>query len=239
MLNIKGITAKRFSLFAVFLLLVIGAGSAILSKDSVTKTAQASPGHEMVVSEASTDNNANNNTSSFLSVRGLGDPNAPVTITEHSSLTCGHCGNFHKTTFKEIKEKLIDTGKVYLIFQDFPLEKTALSASMLARCLPEERYFPFIQLLFETQEKWAYTDDPIKHLRQNAQLAGLSSDKADACLANEDLRDGILHNMQQEQTSGIKISSTPTFIVVNEKSVIKGVTDITPFEEAVARITKK
>ena len=48
------------------------------------------------------------------------------------------------------KEKYIDTGKVYFIFREFPLDPLALAAIMLARCAPKERYFPIVDLLFDT-----------------------------------------------------------------------------------------
>ena len=36
-----------------------------------------------------------------------GDANAPVTIIEYGSLTCGHCGHFFLEVFPKIKEKYI------------------------------------------------------------------------------------------------------------------------------------
>ena len=41
----------------------------------------------------------------------LGKDDAPVTIVEYASLTCGHCANFHNTVFPKIKEKYVDSGQ--------------------------------------------------------------------------------------------------------------------------------
>ena len=41
--------------------------------------------------------------------RFLGNADAAVTVAEYFSMTCGHCGNFHRNTFPEIKEKLINS----------------------------------------------------------------------------------------------------------------------------------
>ncbi len=166
-----------------------------------------------------------------LKERTLGDPNAPVTIREHSSLTCGHCAAFHKDTFKALKETFIDTGKVYLIFTDFPLNAPALHAGMVARCLPEERYFDFVQLLFETQENWASEASYLKYLKQNAQLVGLDGDQVKACLQSTALQEGLLKRMQESQTK-FEISSTPTF-VINEETVIRGNAGIEGFTKAI------
>jgi hypothetical protein len=53
----------------------------------------------------------------------LGDENAPVTIVEYASMTCGHCANFHKRTWPDLKKDYIETGKVRFIFREFPLDQ--------------------------------------------------------------------------------------------------------------------
>lgn len=68
----------------------------------------------------------------------LGDENAPVVIEEYASLSCNHCASFHKDTFPKLKEEYIDTGKVYFIYNDFPLNASALDGAMVARCMPEK-----------------------------------------------------------------------------------------------------
>ena len=74
-----------------------------------------------------------------------GDENAPVTIVEYASMTCPHCANFHTEIYPELKTKYIDTGKVKLIFREFPLDARAYAASMLARCADKQFYFPMIE----------------------------------------------------------------------------------------------
>src|SRR5690606_17709602 len=103
---------------------------------------------------------------SALPEKTLGDPNAPVTIVEYASLTCSHCASFHQETFGPLKEKYIDTGKVYFVFREFPLDPLATAAFMIARCTPEGSYFPMIETLFENQRRWAFTNDPVEALFQ-------------------------------------------------------------------------
>jgi protein-disulfide isomerase len=162
-----------------------------------------------------------------LSPRIQGNPDAKVTVSEHSSLTCGHCGAFHKNTYPKLKADYIDTGKIKLVFSDFPLNGAALHASMIARCLPEERHASFVQLLFETQDKWAYdATGYINYLKQNAQLAGLSPEAFDACIGNKELESGIATMVSDAQTKH-QISSTPTFIINGTKSLSGAL----PYEE--------
>lgn len=151
-------------------------------------------------------------TEEALAVRSVGSMDAPVVITEHSSLTCGHCGNFHKGTYKQIKKDYVDTGKVRIIFDDFPLNGPALHASIIARCVPADRYFDYVQLLFEKQDDWAYSRDYVQFLKQSSQLAGLSPEGFETCMNNKELQEGLLANRQNAaENKGVK--STPTLVL--------------------------
>src|SRR5689334_201953 len=71
----------------------------------------------------------------------LGRTDAPVTIIEYASLTCPHCAHFHAETLPKVRQEWIDTGKARLVFRDFPLDKLALVAAMMARCAEKSVYF--------------------------------------------------------------------------------------------------
>lgn len=161
-----------------------------------------------------------------LSDRKLGQDDAPVKIIEFSSLSCGHCGNFHAEVYPEIKKNYIETGKVQLIMVDFPLNLPALKGSLLAHCLPEDQYFNFLQLLFTTQQNWM-SGDFEANLKQNAQLAGLSSSDVDACLGNKDLEEQIVSRMK-EASEKWEVSSTPSFIINDGFEKVEG---NRPYEE--------
>lgn len=150
-----------------------------------------------------------------LADRALGDPNAPIVIKEYASLSCGHCANFHKNTFEKLKEAYIDTGKVYFIYGDFPLNTPARDASMIARCLPEDKFFKYIKFLFDTQEDWAYGSNHLKGLRQNAKLLGATDELLNACLTNPKLKEGLALEMQKASTE-YQVQSTPSFIINGE-----------------------
>ena len=91
--------------------------------------------------------------------RTLGDPKAPVTMQEYFSLTCTHCAAWSVQVFPDVKAKLIDTGKVFYIYRDFPLDQVALTAAMVARALPPARYEPFVNALLASQDRWAFARD--------------------------------------------------------------------------------
>lgn len=149
----------------------------------------------------------------------LGDPDAPVTITEYASLTCPHCATFHTQVLPELKKEYIDTGKVKLVFRDFPFDRFAMSAAMLARCSGPAKYFPFLDMLFKQQQNWIGSGEPAEvmaNLTRLARLAGMDEAAVKACLENEALADYVLN----ERLVGNKehgVESTPTFLIGGER----------------------
>lgn len=142
----------------------------------------------------------------------LGNPDAPVTIIEYASFTCPHCAQFHAETLPKLKSEYIDTGKARLVFRAFPLDQLALRASMLAECMPEDRYFNMVNVLFRTQSDWARAADPVAALEQLGRTAGLGKEAFDRCMADEELVNNIVAGFQEAQNE-FSIRSTPSFVV--------------------------
>jgi len=141
----------------------------------------------------------------------LGDPNAPVTMIEYASLTCPHCAHFNTQILPDVKKKWIDSGKVKLIYRDFPLDQVAAKAAQIAECAPKDRYFGVIDLIFAGQQSWATASDPIAALAKPLRIAGLGEAEIKACLANEAMSNAVVADLQTGQTLGV--NSTPTLII--------------------------
>jgi len=146
----------------------------------------------------------------MLADKVMGDPAARVALIEYASLTCPHCASFHEGTLAQIKAAYIDTGKVKLVYRDFPLDEAALSAAMVARC-SGDKYFTVLDMLFAGQGIWALSGDTVGALKRAVAPAGVSSATVDACLARADLRSGVLR-MKAEGESQYGVRGTPTFI---------------------------
>ena len=148
-----------------------------------------------------------------MTERALGRAEAPVTVIEYYSLTCSHCADFFLETFPRIKRELIDTGKLRYVFWDFPLDQVALTAAMVARSLPPERYEPFIGALLASQDRWAFARgvNSTDELAKMAALAGLSRPAFDKAIADADLKAWILKR-QDEAQKAYGIDSTPNFV---------------------------
>ncbi len=168
--------------------------------------------------------------------QALGNPNAPVTIIEYASLTCPHCAHFQKEVLPKLKERYIAPGKVRLVYRDFPLDQKALAASILAHCAGPDRYFGFVDVLFQTQESWATANDYVAALKQIGKLGGLTEAQMDACFADQRLTDQILQSRLDAQNQ-YNVGSTPTFVI--DGKTYAGARDIDEFASLIDPLLPK
>lgn len=146
----------------------------------------------------------------------LGDPKAPNVVIEYASMTCPHCQNFSENIYPDFKTKYIDTGKVYFLFREYPLDPLATAGAMLARCVPTDRAMPLIDLLFAQQSNWARASDPKTALFDLVKQAGFTQESFNACLTNQQILDGV-NWVKNRADSQFDVKSTPTFFINGEK----------------------
>ena len=145
----------------------------------------------------------------------LGAKDAPVIITEYASMTCPHCKSFHESVWPKLKEEYVDTGKVRYQLREFAFDNLAAAASMLARCAPNDGYFPMVDILFERQSQWSRAQNPAAELFNIAKLAGFTEETFRACLTNQKLLDDI--NAVRAEGRKFGVTGTPTIFVNGEK----------------------
>lgn len=216
LINNKGLS------ICLVILTVIG-GLALFQSRSVAEEKAAAP----VKAEVAT----------LMKDRVLGKADAPITMIEYASMTCPHCAHFALDILPKVKEKLIETGKVKLVFREFPMDQFGLKASMMARCLPEDKFFGMIETIFSNQARWTSAKEPVEALAQLAALAGMDRPAFDACLDNKDLETALLAGVQTAQEK-YALQSTPTFIMNEGAGRVDGAQDIDAFEKEVAKILK-
>jgi protein-disulfide isomerase len=141
----------------------------------------------------------------------MGRDDAPVTIIEYASMTCGHCATFHNTTYPELKKKYIDTGKVRYILREFPLDPLAAAGFMLARCAGNDKYHAMIEVLFAKQKDWV-VQNPIPPLLAIAQQAGFTKDSFESCLKDQKILEAI-ESVRTHGAEKLGVNSTPTFFI--------------------------
>lgn len=166
--------------------------------------------------------------------RVLGKAEAPITIFEFFSLTCPHCADFAENTFPKVKAEWIDTGKAKLVYRDYPLDRNALKAAVLARCAPPEQYPAFVATLFQEQDVWGVMNDPTDGLRRIARLGGMTDDQFDKCMANDALAQQIIGG-EYDARQKYGVDSTPTFFI-NGKKVV-GALPYDDFEKELGKVS--
>ena len=154
------------------------------------------------------------------SIVAIGSYDAIVKIKIFSSLTCPHCANFHIKVVPKIKKNYVESGKVQLIFIDFPLDEASFNASKLLHCISKEKQIAFLDFIYENQNQWT-SDSSINKINNNLKEIvnnfGINSAKFDICINDEIIENKILNgriNGQQKYS----INSTPT-IIINEKKL--------------------
>ena len=164
-----------------------------------------------------------------LGEMALGDPNAPNVVIEYVSMTCPHCQRFHADVYRPFKEKYVDTGKVYFIVREYPLDPLATAGAMVARCAPKERFFPLIDLMFENQRQWAFVTDPASALRDLVKQAGFTQESFQACLTNQEILDGV-NWVKDRAAKEFGVGSTPTFFINGQ--MLKGALTLEEIDRA-------
>ena len=146
-----------------------------------------------------------------------GNKDAKITIITYESLTCGHCADFHKDIYPQLKKEFIDTGLVKIEFRHFPLDMAALNASKIAQCNNNGKS-DLLHFLFSNQKKWVI-GETVENANEN--LKKLLKDENilidfEECTNNKNIEDYVL-NDRIEGVKKFKINATPTIIINNKK----------------------
>jgi protein-disulfide isomerase len=149
----------------------------------------------------------------------LGAEDAPVTIYEYASFTCGHCAAFHNDNWAKLKAEYVDTGKVRFIQRDVYFDQVGLWAGMLARCGGDDKYYAVSDMLFDEQQKWlagGSGDEVAANLRKIGLKAGMTEEQMNACWDDGAKAEQLIATFQKNATDD-GIEATPTFIIDGEK----------------------
>ena len=168
-------------------------------------------------------------TSDFLTVEKLtnggspimGSANAPITILEWGDCQCTFCYKFHQNTLDKINEDFIKTGKVKLVFKDFPLNgQDSLLAAEASYCAQDqEKYWQFHDELYKNwggeRTGWVTRNS----LDKFATSVNLDLEKFNKCIDDEKYQNKVisLHEFGKE----VGIDATPSFLVFNDERIIK------------------
>lgn len=172
------------------------------------------------------------NIEAITAPRRLGSDDAPIKVVEYFSMTCSHCGAFHRETWPLIKENLVETGQVQFEMHPFPLDGLALRAHVMCRLLPNKGFFAMTEILLKEQKNWVTAPDPLKELIAYGRQAGISEEKFNAVMRNRPVLEAVVA-MRQQAVDDWQISSTPSFVINRDKKISGGRT----YDEFVAELS--
>lgn len=147
----------------------------------------------------------------------LGNKNAPITLVEFSDYECPFCKRHFDSTYPDLKKDYIDTGKVKLVYRDFPLsfhDPMATTEAIAANCAREQggdaTYFKFHDEMFKrtTSNGNGLSKDKIYTIATDL---GLNTDNLKSCVEAEKYKDEVTKDIADGSAAGA--SGTPTFFI--------------------------
>jgi protein-disulfide isomerase len=148
----------------------------------------------------------------------MGDANARVTIIEFGDYQCPICRLFWKDTLPRLRKEYIDTGKVKLVFRDFPLpgHPMAVPSAMGTECAEDQgRFWEFHDKVYREQDRRA-REGEVFEFRVNDLKRWAADIKLDTAAFNECLDSG---KYKQEvaadyaAAAGVGLHGTPVFFI--------------------------
>jgi protein-disulfide isomerase len=151
----------------------------------------------------------------------IGTLSAPITIVEWGDFQCTYCYKFHQNTLNHINEDYIKTGKIKLVFKDFPLNgPDSVLAAEASYCAEDQgKYWLYHNELYKN---WA--GERTGWITRNsldtfAEAVELDLEKFNECLDDHKYLNRV--NQSYEFGRAIGIDATPSFLVFNNEKIIK------------------
>jgi len=165
----------------------------------------------------------------------LGDPSAPITMLEWGDYQCTYCYRFHQSSLNIILEEYVDSGKINLVFKDFPLNgPDSILGAEAAYCAGDQgKYWSFHNELYSNwageRTGWINHDS----LNKFAKSVNLEIGEFTTCLVEHKYKQKVLE--LEKFGKEIGIDATPSFLIFNDKKIIKirGNQPIDTFRQAI------
>ena len=144
----------------------------------------------------------------------LGSASAPIEVAEYADYQCPSCLHFEEIQFPDVRDRLIQTGRVRWRYRDFPLAQHRFSrvAAHSAACADEQgKFWEQHRAIYVGQPDWAFKRDAAGIFHEYARQNGLDLARYDACMQSAKYAGRIQASLDE----GIKVgvNSTPTFLV--------------------------
>jgi protein-disulfide isomerase len=145
----------------------------------------------------------------------LGSDSAPVEIVEYADYECPVCAQFGAVQFPDIRQQLIESGRVRWRFREFPLpihRWSRLSALVVACASEQGKTWEAMDALFQRHADWAQRPaDPTGLFKDRMRAIGLDMQGYGACMDGKRYAGRIEASRQEGLARNVR--GTPTFFV--------------------------
>jgi len=140
-----------------------------------------------------------------------------VTLVEYGDYECPVCETFYPTV-KQVAQKYND--KVVFQFRNLPLTSIHPNAFAAARAAEaaglQNKYWEMHDILYENQNAWVSTTDPLPNFESYARSIGLNITKFDTDYASDAVNGAINADLNAFNATGDEMA-TPTFYLDGKK----------------------
>ena len=171
----------------------------------------------------------------------IGSPSAPITILEWGDYQCTYCYRFHQSSLNSILNEYIDSGKVNLVFKDFPLNgPDSVLAAEASYCAEDQgKYWEYHDELYSNWggERTGWINE--NSLKEFATNVNLNLGDFDNCMDEHRHLSRVLDLEKFGREVGI--DATPSFLIFNDEKIIKirGNQPLDSFRQAISDLDSK
>ena len=192
------------------LIALVGAGWLAVTTLKSSRAAQ-----EPVVLSAEALNNSQELVKQARGIK-LGRDDAPVQMFVFSDYQCPACRVFTTQVEPSLRQEYINTGKVQLVYHDYPLtsmHKWAFLAARAGRCAADQnKFWEFHDHMLTKQDEWAFDRSaPVGTFRTYARELKLDQKEFEQCVNGNKHQDLVTANMALGNQ--LRVSGTPSIFM--------------------------
>jgi protein-disulfide isomerase len=167
----------------------------------------------------------------------LGEATAPVVVEEYADFQCPACGQFARTTQRDIEEKYVKNGKVRVVFNHYAfIGDESTRAAEASECANDQgKFWEYADTLFNNQageNQGAFSDAKLEGF---AQQLGLNMDQYKQCMTERPHLSKIQTSTQNGSQRGV--NSTPTLFINGQ--LVRGAISLAKFESIAGTLLRQ
>lgn len=151
----------------------------------------------------------------------MGSSFAPITILEWGDYQCTFCYKFHQSSLDIIKEEYVKSGRIKLVFKDFPLNgPDSVLAAEASHCAEDQgKYWEYHDEIYSNwageRTGWVTRNS----LNEFAQTVGINLVEFNNCMNDHKYKNRVLELEKFGNEIGIR--ATPSFLIFNGEKIMK------------------